>query len=190
MKKAVIIPSYKAADTLPSVIDRLPEEFAASGGRAYIINDCSPDQTASAANELADARRERSQHGESLASAAKASLEQCRAEKARVEAALGAAVDAKAALEEDLRAARQAARVAQASEKAAVAQAEGAEARASSLRQALSHGEDASRGGLSRPGRSRGGLCRLGRRRGGLCRPGRSRHGLGRHLVHSGVVFR
>jgi glycosyltransferase involved in cell wall biosynthesis len=53
MKKAVIIPSYKAADTLPSVIDRLPPGFASGGGQAYIINDCSPDNTGAVADELA-----------------------------------------------------------------------------------------------------------------------------------------
>ncbi|MEM7144350.1 MAG: glycosyltransferase family 2 protein [Verrucomicrobiota bacterium] len=53
MKKAVIIPSYKAADTLPSVIDRLPDDFAKGGGQAFIINDCSPDNTGSVADELA-----------------------------------------------------------------------------------------------------------------------------------------
>ena len=37
MKIAVIIPSYKAAETLPGVIDTLPEELAACGGKAVLI---------------------------------------------------------------------------------------------------------------------------------------------------------
>lgn len=52
MKIAVVIPSYKAADTLPGVIDTLPEELAASGGKAIIVNDGSPDHTGEVAKEL------------------------------------------------------------------------------------------------------------------------------------------
>ncbi len=53
MKKAIIIPSYKAAATLPSVIARIPQEFWGDG-IAIIVNDCSPDaDTARVADELA-----------------------------------------------------------------------------------------------------------------------------------------
>lgn len=53
MKIAVIIPSYKAAETLPGVIDSLPDELASSGGKAIIINDASPDNTGEVADQLA-----------------------------------------------------------------------------------------------------------------------------------------
>ncbi|MFT4550492.1 MAG: glycosyltransferase involved in cell wall biosynthesis, partial [Verrucomicrobiales bacterium] len=52
MKIAVVIPSYKAADTLPGVIDTLPKELAESGGKAIIVNDGSPDNTGEIADEL------------------------------------------------------------------------------------------------------------------------------------------
>ena len=52
MKIAVIIPAYKAAETLPGVIDTLPEELASSGGKAIIINDGSPDNTGDVADQL------------------------------------------------------------------------------------------------------------------------------------------
>jgi glycosyltransferase involved in cell wall biosynthesis len=51
MKKAVIIPSYKAAKTLPSVLERLPSEFWADGV-AIIVNDKSPDSTGDVAESL------------------------------------------------------------------------------------------------------------------------------------------
>jgi glycosyltransferase involved in cell wall biosynthesis len=57
MKIAVIIPSYKAAETLPGVIDSLPAELAESGGKAIIINDASPDNTGEVAEELAKKHR-------------------------------------------------------------------------------------------------------------------------------------
>jgi len=53
MKIAVVIPSYKSAETLPGVIDTLPEELASSGGKAIIVHDCSPDSTGEVADELA-----------------------------------------------------------------------------------------------------------------------------------------
>ncbi|MEM8952577.1 MAG: glycosyltransferase family 2 protein [Verrucomicrobiota bacterium] len=53
MRKAVIIPSYKAAATLPQVIDRLPDALAHAGGQAFIVNDCSPDETGTVADDLA-----------------------------------------------------------------------------------------------------------------------------------------
>jgi len=53
MKIAVIIPSYKAAETLPGVIDALPDGLASSGGVAVIVNDASPDNTGEVAENLA-----------------------------------------------------------------------------------------------------------------------------------------
>lgn len=53
MRKAVVIPSYNAAETLPGVIDTLPSELAREGGKAIIINDCSPDRTGEVADDLA-----------------------------------------------------------------------------------------------------------------------------------------
>jgi glycosyltransferase involved in cell wall biosynthesis len=52
MKKAIIIPSYNAEKTLPSVIDRVPKEYW-EDGIAIIIHDCSPDRTGAVADELA-----------------------------------------------------------------------------------------------------------------------------------------
>jgi glycosyltransferase involved in cell wall biosynthesis len=57
MKIAVIIPSYKSAETLPGVIDSLPEELASTGGVAIIVNDASPDQTGEVAEKLAKKHR-------------------------------------------------------------------------------------------------------------------------------------
>lgn len=51
MKKAVIIPSYRAANTLHSVLQRLPSEFW-EDGVAIIVNDTSPDNTGEVAEEL------------------------------------------------------------------------------------------------------------------------------------------
>ncbi|MEM9478974.1 MAG: glycosyltransferase family 2 protein [Verrucomicrobiota bacterium] len=51
-KIAVVIPSYKAADTLPDVIDTLPEELS-DVGKAIIVHDCSPDRTGEVADDLA-----------------------------------------------------------------------------------------------------------------------------------------
>lgn len=53
MKKAVIIPSYKAEHTLAGVIDTLPEGIAAEGA-VFIVNDASPDNTGKVAEELAE----------------------------------------------------------------------------------------------------------------------------------------
>lgn len=53
MRKAVIIPSYKAAETLPGVIKTLPQQLADEGGIAIIVNDCSPDRTGEVADDLA-----------------------------------------------------------------------------------------------------------------------------------------
>ncbi len=51
MKKAVIIPSYKAEHTLPSVLERIPDPYW-EDGIAIIINDGSPDRTGEVAEEL------------------------------------------------------------------------------------------------------------------------------------------
>jgi len=51
MNKVVIIPSYKAEKTLPSVLERLPQEFWADG-TAIIVNDKSPDGTGEVAEGL------------------------------------------------------------------------------------------------------------------------------------------
>lgn len=51
MKKAIIIPSYKAAHTLPSVLERIPTAFW-ENGVAIIVNDCSPDDTGKVADSL------------------------------------------------------------------------------------------------------------------------------------------
>lgn len=53
MRKAVIIPSYKAAETLSGVIDTLPKTLAREGGVAIIVHDCSPDNTGEVADSLA-----------------------------------------------------------------------------------------------------------------------------------------
>ncbi len=53
MRKAVIIPSYNAAETLPKVIETLPAELARGGGKAIIVHDCSPDRTGEVADNLA-----------------------------------------------------------------------------------------------------------------------------------------
>lgn len=52
MKKAAVIPSYKAEKTLRSVIETLPSELLESGG-AIIVNDASPDRTGAVAEALA-----------------------------------------------------------------------------------------------------------------------------------------
>lgn len=51
MKKAVIIPSYKAEKTLPGVLPRLPAAFW-DDGVVIIVNDKSPDQTGKVAESL------------------------------------------------------------------------------------------------------------------------------------------
>jgi len=51
MKKAVIIPSYRAENTLHSVLERLPSEFW-DDGVAIIVNDKSPDNTGEVADGL------------------------------------------------------------------------------------------------------------------------------------------
>jgi len=53
MKKAIVIPSYKAEQTVAGVIDTLPPELFEEGGIAIIVNDCSPDDTGRIADELA-----------------------------------------------------------------------------------------------------------------------------------------
>ncbi len=54
MKKAIVIPSYKAEKTLPGVLERIPDEFWESDGIAIIVNDCSPDATGEVADKLAE----------------------------------------------------------------------------------------------------------------------------------------
>lgn len=53
MKRFVVIPAYKAAATVASVIDRLPGELWSDGGQAVIVNDGSPDDTGRVIDELA-----------------------------------------------------------------------------------------------------------------------------------------
>ena len=51
MKKAIVIPSYRAEKTLPSVLPRIPEAFW-DDGVAIIVNDKSPDKTGEVAETL------------------------------------------------------------------------------------------------------------------------------------------
>ena len=51
MKKAIVIPSYRAEKTLPSVLPRIPEAFW-DNGVAIIVNDKSPDKTGEVAETL------------------------------------------------------------------------------------------------------------------------------------------
>ena len=53
MRKAVIIPAYKAAETLPQVIQQLPSELAEQGNKVIVVNDCCPERTGEIANDLA-----------------------------------------------------------------------------------------------------------------------------------------
>ncbi len=51
MKKAIVIPSYRAESTLPSVLPRIPAAFW-DDGVAIIVNDKSPDGTGEVAERL------------------------------------------------------------------------------------------------------------------------------------------
>jgi glycosyltransferase involved in cell wall biosynthesis len=51
MKKAIVIPSYRAEKTLPSVLPRIPEAFW-DNGVAIVVNDKSPDKTGEVAETL------------------------------------------------------------------------------------------------------------------------------------------
>ena len=51
MKKAIIIPSYRAEKTLPAVLPRIPKAFW-DNGVAIIVNDKSPDSTGEVAESL------------------------------------------------------------------------------------------------------------------------------------------
>src|SRR5207342_181945 len=51
MKKAIVIPSYRAEKTLSSVLSRIPEAFW-DNGVAIIVNDRSPDRTGEVAEAL------------------------------------------------------------------------------------------------------------------------------------------
>ncbi len=51
MKKAIVIPSYRAEKTLASVLSRIPKEFWQEGV-AIIVNDKSPDNTGEVAESL------------------------------------------------------------------------------------------------------------------------------------------
>jgi glycosyltransferase involved in cell wall biosynthesis len=51
MKKAIVIPSYRAEKTLPSVLPRTPAAFW-DDGVAIIVNDKSPDNTGEVAERL------------------------------------------------------------------------------------------------------------------------------------------
>ena len=94
-----------------------------------------------AANELAEARRERSSHDESVAVGCREELAVCRAAKAQLEEQLAltknAADKEKLALDEKLAAAVQARRVTEASEHATAFQLAAAEEREASLREAV-----------------------------------------------------
>ena len=51
MKKAIVIPSFRAASTLPKVLPRIPQAFW-ENGIAIIVNDKSPDDTGEVAEAL------------------------------------------------------------------------------------------------------------------------------------------
>ncbi len=51
MKKAIVIPSYRAEKTLPGVLERIPKTFW-ENGTVIIVNDCSPDKTGEVAESL------------------------------------------------------------------------------------------------------------------------------------------
>ena len=51
MKKAIVIPSYRAEKTLPSVLSRIPPAFWVDG-IAIVVNDNNPDNTGQVAKEL------------------------------------------------------------------------------------------------------------------------------------------
>ena len=51
MKKVIVIPSYRAAKTLPSVLARIPPGFW-DNGVAIVVNDKSPDDTGEVAESL------------------------------------------------------------------------------------------------------------------------------------------
>ena len=51
MKKAIVIPSYRAEKTLPSVVPRIPTAFW-DDGVAIIVNDKRPDNTGEGAEKL------------------------------------------------------------------------------------------------------------------------------------------
>lgn len=51
VKKAIVIPSYCAAKTLPGVLTRIPKAFW-ENGIAIIVNDKSPDDTGAVADDL------------------------------------------------------------------------------------------------------------------------------------------
>lgn len=51
MKKAIVIPSFRAEKTLPGVLARIPEKFW-EDGTAIIVNDHSPDRTGEVAESL------------------------------------------------------------------------------------------------------------------------------------------
>ena len=51
MRKAIVIPSYRAERTLESVLSRIPKEFW-ENGLAIIVNDKSPDNTGQVAQSL------------------------------------------------------------------------------------------------------------------------------------------
>lgn len=59
MKRFVVIPAYKAAATVASVIDRMPQQLWDEGGRAVIVNDGSPDDTGRVIDEVAAKHKDR-----------------------------------------------------------------------------------------------------------------------------------
>jgi len=51
IEQAIVVPSYKAATTLPSVLPRIPDAFW-ERGRVLLVNDGSPDNTGEVADQL------------------------------------------------------------------------------------------------------------------------------------------
>ncbi len=87
MRKAIVIPSYKAEKTLPDVLARIPKEFWEQEGMVVIVNDCSPDQTSEVAHKLAkdypDVKVVDHQHNQGYGGAQKTGLQTALADGAQ-----------------------------------------------------------------------------------------------------------